>query len=166
QVCKEQPVVVDVVARAGVASRADARLTAQRGDADARVIRYRGQPGVLVGRARLDERIGLEGVAIFDRLRAVVADELDAVELSTQDATELRNLVLVVGREDECAGHASSAAFCRAVRLFVPASARSSRASSSARSKGTPSAVPCTSMNLPEPVATTFMSVPARTASV
>ena len=41
----------------------------------------------------------------------------------------------------------------------MPLSARPSNASSSAFENAAPSAVPCTSMNPPVPVITTFMSV-------
>lgn len=60
---------------------------------------------------------------------------------------------------------AASAVCCMALRSEQPLAARSSRALSRSRSKGLPSAVPCTSTNSPSPVMTTFMSVPAPTSS-
>ena len=47
----------------------------------------------------------------------------------------------------------------------MPVSASTSRSSSSPRENGAPSAVPCTSMNRPLPVMTTFMSTSARASS-
>src|SRR5688500_3126663 len=48
----------------------------------------------------------------------------------------------------------------------MPFAASSSSVSSSAREKSAPSAVPCTSMKLPEPVITTFMSQPQAESSL
>jgi len=53
----------------------------------------------------------------------------------------------------------------RAKTSAMPASARPSNWSSSPRLKATPSAVPWTSMNLPSPVMTTFMSTSAEESS-
>ena len=59
----------------------------------------------------------------------------------------------------------ASAAACRSVNARQPPSASASNWSSRSRSKGSPSAVPCTSMKRPSPVITTFISVSALTSS-
>src|SRR6185312_6411615 len=104
---------------------------------------------------RLD-RSGVEHVNIH----------VQAGHLAAQQFAELAELALVVGGEDELGCH-QPARVSRWISAswVVPISARSRRRLSSSRSNGAPSAVPCTSTNLPEPVTTTFMSVSARTSS-
>ena len=60
---------------------------------------------------------------------------------------------------------ATGTAACRLDSSLMPASASPSRPSSSLRVNAMPSAVPCTSTNLPAPVMTTFMSTSARESS-
>ena len=110
-----------------------------------------------------------------------LAKALEAGQERREDALQLLDLGRVARRdhhleaaaarvdarraEARLDGAHASASRCSSVSRAVPASARSSSASSSERSKGAPSAVPCTSTSSPRPVATTFMSVPARTSS-
>ena len=82
-----------------------------------------------------------------------------------QDSAHLDHLVLIAGGQNDASTHRPSASCCSRVSSAQPVDARSSSASSSDRSKGTPSAVPCTSMKRPSPVQTTFMSVSAVTSS-
>src|SRR5690606_27347046 len=166
---QQQPQVVAVVARARVPRRADAGLAAERVDDDPGVVGERGEPGVLVRRPCLEQRVRLEAVAVLDRLRPVVADELVRSEPVAEDAPQLLVLVRVVGREHEGrhgTPYDASAADWMAASSPAPATARSSSESSSPRSNGAFSAVPCTSMKSPRPVTTTFMSVSARRSSV
>src|SRR5207237_9140073 len=98
---------------------------------------------------------------------------LDVQSGGVEDAPQLDDLAGVAGRQTH-PGHSAvglspvrigramaSASFCSRVRLLQPTAARTSSASSSARWNGAPSAVPCTSMNSPSQVHTTFMSVSA-----
>ena len=64
-----------------------------------------------------------------------------------------------------CSSIGPSACFWALTSDAMPAEARSSRVSSSARLNGSRSAVPWTSTRPPSPVMTTFMSVSARTSS-
>src|SRR6266581_8066042 len=65
------------------------------------------------------------------------------------------------GRSGEPEHHEDpSAAFCLAMSSAIPCIASASSASICAAEKGSPSAVPWTSTKPPEPVITTFMSVP------
>ncbi|OEI69225.1 Uncharacterized protein Cus16_1063 [Curtobacterium sp. ER1/6] len=169
QVPQQQRDVVGVHPGPRVAGGVDAGRALEGVDRDARVVGERRQPGVRHGRARLDQRVRRVGVAVLDRLRPVVADELDPLaERLAEDPAELDDLALVVRRQDDGApGHASpSASRWMAASDRLPASPRSSSVSSSARSNGACSAVPCTSMNFPEPVVTMFMSVSAAESSV
>ena len=54
---------------------------------------------------------------------------------------------------------------CNLINCSMPFFPSSSRLSICSRVKGEPSAVPCTSMNLPSPVQTMFMSTSARESS-
>ena len=60
-----------------------------------------GSPVNCGGGARLDQRVRRETVAVLDRLRTVVADQLVGPEALPQDAPQLLDLVRVVGREHE-----------------------------------------------------------------
>jgi hypothetical protein len=166
---QELEVRAAVARRAGPARGEDPGRSAEDVHADAGVVRERRVARVPGGRARLDERVLLEGRAVLHGLGAVVGDEVDAVEARAEDPAQLLDLVGVVRGEDE-RDHGRppqrpSACACSAVSVVPPPSARSRRASSSARSKGAPSAVPWTSTKEPLPVITTFMSVSARTSS-
>src|SRR5438309_9042631 len=68
-------------------------------------------------------------------------------------------------RRNTLSSRASSARRWSPTSWRMPRSARASRASRRARSKGTCSAVPCTSTNSPPPVMTTFMSTSALESS-
>ncbi len=70
-------------------------------------------------------------------------------------------LLDVVRGEKDLSGHCAKASCCLSVSAAQPAVARSSSRLSRALSKGSPSAVPCTSISRPSPVDTTFMSTSA-----
>src|SRR5450830_619529 len=184
ELVEQQAQVRGVVAvTAGPVRREDAGGAAEHVDAQAGVIRDRGQAGERRQAARLDQRVLRDGHAVLTRLRrADVArpDDVRRVEPgdpAVEDRAQLAELVRVVRREDQPGGHAhappwatrvmgaASAAVWIAASSAVPPRARSSSASSSRRSNGAASAVPCTSTNSPRPVTTTFMSVSARTSS-
>ena len=78
--------VVGVHSRPRIPCGVDARGAAQRIDADPRVVGERRQAGVRGRGARLDQRVLVERDAVLDRLRAVVADELEPGKLRRQDA--------------------------------------------------------------------------------
>src|SRR5205814_1339493 len=69
-------------------------------------------------------------------------------------------VVVGIGR-----GHPVRADRWICTRRWMPPAARSTRRSSSAREKGSPSAVPWSSTREPEPVITTLKSTPARASS-
>src|SRR5690348_13246366 len=73
---------------------------------------------------------------------------------------EFAELAGVAAREDELLHRAPSTARCFAMSSPMPLYARSIIASISRRLNGSPSAVPWISTRPPEPVITTFMSVP------
>ncbi len=164
--CPEQLRIVLVIARtfAGIASRPDAGRAIQRVDLEPGVVRERRQARGFQCRPRFDRGVRLERVAVLDRGRAVVPDELVRPEAITEDAPQLDDLVRVVGRENE-GGHTASVAAWISVSRAAPLPANSSKASSSRLSNGAPSAVPCTSTNRPRPVFTMFMSTSAPESS-
>src|SRR5215831_4493176 len=152
--------------RAGEPRRMHARPSVQRANADARVVRERGQAGAparvtRLGEGVLDERsVGLLGLRDFQgRLR----DDLDPER--TEQGLELAQLAWIGRREDQLlhrrapAWVSASAAFCLATSSAMPRWASAISACISPAEKGAPSAVPCTSTKPPEPVITTFMSV-------
>ena len=96
--------------------------------------------------------------------------DVEPGNLPAEEFTEFAKLAFVVRGQHQPGGRAAHRVSARVSRWMaaswaVPSRARSSSWFSSSRSKGAPSAVPCTSTNLPEPVTTTFMSVSARTSS-
>src|SRR5699024_10317612 len=158
----------------------DARCPAEDVDGEAGVVGEGDEPGLLGHGARFEERILSEGDPGFFHVGQVEinrGDDLLRGQDPREDGAELREFSLVLGGEDEFRAHTilpgvsfrvtgwARARRCLAVRSVMPSAARVSSASSSARAKGTPSAVPCTSTNPPLPVITMFMSVSARTSS-
>ncbi len=75
--------------------------------------------------------------------------DLDVGEVLAQDPLHLLDLLAVARGEEDPGRHEPRASRCSRVRSAQPFSASASRASSSARSKAAPSAVPWTSTNLP-----------------
>jgi hypothetical protein len=160
--------------RAGVAPRPDAGRPSERLDLDARVVgecRQARQSGREPG---LDPGVRLEGQAVLDGLtrdaKLIERDEVRAVE--AEEGPELPQLVRGSGGDGQpsraAVGRASgqrrteaSAVDCASNRRARPVSARSRSVSTRLRSKGTPSAVPWSSMYVPESVPTTFMSTSA-----
>lgn len=168
QLAEQQQVVgVVVLRRPGPPRRQHARHPVQRVHTDPAVVRDRRQPGRGQGGMRLQQRVPLEGRLRLGRfvVRRYVAEpeHLDPGHDRGQDPPQLLELLLVV-RCQENSTHAS-ASCCSFASSAQPEIPSSSRLSSSARSNGAPSAVPCTSMNFPSPVITRFMSVSARTSS-
>ena len=86
----------------------DAGSAPQHVDADAGVVGERGEPGVGMRGARLDEGVLGEGHAVFDRLGAVVADHLEVGPRARDDLAELLNLVRVVRRQNNPRHHRMS----------------------------------------------------------
>ena len=114
-----------------------------------------------------EQRVPLEGGLVLDRF-VVPLDVVDAEHLASGAYSRRSRSISTIFlrlREARKIRHRDRASDCRRVRSAQPFSASPSRASSSTRSNGAASAVPCTSMNLPSPVMTTFMSVSARTSS-
>ena len=147
------------------ARREDPRHPVQRLDGESAVVRHRRQTGLAHPLERLRERVLGEGRTGL-RTRLVRRPDQRQPE-RLQDPGQLGNLALVAGgQQDGPHSDWASTAVWSALSCRIPPSARSSSASSSARENGAPSAVPCTSMMSPSPVATTFMSVSARTSSV
>ena len=95
-------------------------------------------------------------------------EHLDVRRGLGDDPAQLGQLLGVVGGQHDLVrrGHRASAACCSSVSVAQPAAPRSSSSSSTERSNGAPSAVPCTSMNAPAPLITMFMSVSAAESSV
>ena len=160
-------VVVIRGVRAGVSPRANAGCPAEYLDLDARVVGERWQAGQSGREPGLDPSVRLERQAILDRLarrvQVVERDELDTFEV--EQRSELAQLVRRAGGNDEAPGgqrrtEASTVAWA-SKRRASPVSARSSIVSTRPRSNGRPSAVPCSSMYVPESVPTTFMSTSA-----
>src|SRR5690606_41445680 len=132
-------------------------------DAEPGVVGHRGQPGLPGHLAGLEQRVLLEGDAGLGH----VADGGELLQPHDvepgEDAPQLSDLAGVAGGEQD--PHADSASCWMSVSSSHPATARSSSRSSFSRSKGAPSAVPCTSTKVPSPVMTPFMSVSAATSS-
>ena len=154
----EQQRVVAVVGlgRTRPARRQHPRHAVEGVDAQAAVVGHDGQPGRGQAGARLEQRVALEGRLVLDRL-VVRRDVVEAEHLDPPGdvaSARIRRistsfLALREARKTRAGRHERSAARCSRVSSAQPFSARVSRVSSSARSKGAPSAVPCTSTNAP-----------------
>ncbi len=157
-----------VVAAAGPTRAEDARHAVEGVDAQAAVVGDGGLAGGRRDRLGLEQGVGREGLPGLGDLGhvgvGVQPDELDGQPQPAEDLAELGDLVRVACGQDH-PGHDRSASACRWVSSAQPPAARPSSRSSRARSNGSRSAVPCTSMYRPSPVITTFMSVSARTSS-
>src|SRR3569623_96920 len=151
-----------VVAGAGVARAVDAGCAAERVDLEAAVVGERGQAGRLRHLARLLRRVAGERVGVLDDIGHVNIVERSHFDAGQQLA-QLDELAAIARREHE-RSHAI-ALRCAAVSSWMPARARSSIASSCLRSKLACSAVPWTSISLPEASPTTFMSTSALLSS-
>ena len=188
QLAQELGVVLGVGGvRAGVSARVDAGPALELGDLDPGIVGERRQAGRARGKAGLDPGIRLERQAVLDRLardpEVVEGDELQGRDV--EQLAELPELVRRAGRDDDPArrrsgGDGSARAAGRGPaqrRTFESASAwasnsfpsptwaRSSRASTRARSNGAPSAVPWSSTYVPASVPTTLKSTAARESS-
>jgi len=179
----EQSNVVLLVGRVGasIATRPDARPALQGVDLEAGIIGEGRQAGRSSGKPGLDPGIRLEREAVLDRLsfdaEIVKGDEVDAVDIE-----QLPELAKLMGRargDDDArscerGGHSATgavqgpqrrtverAAACASNSFSRPVWARSRRLSTRARSKGLPSAVPCSSTYLPASVAMTLKSTSA-----
>ena len=156
---------------AGIAGAVDPGCATEGADLEAGVVgdgretggRRQGrclQPGVLLqGGARL--------LHLGDVGRA--RPQFGVRERLGHDRPDLLGLVRIGRSEDEDhrgAGGSASTAACASRIRPIPAVARSSNSSSSARLNGAPSAVPWTSTKPPADVITTFMSVSARESSL
>src|SRR5262245_4954152 len=175
---QQQPVVGGVaysavgLRQARPARREHARHAVERVEADAGVVGEGWQAGHLDGGPGLDQGVALEGVLRLDRLVVGIdvgeAEHLDIGQLVFEYSPQLLQLPrIVAGQKDLLHVPAPSPNECRWSRVSStqPADAKPSISSKSARSNGSPSAVPCTSTNRPPPVITTFMSVSALTSS-
>src|SRR6185369_12907517 len=144
---------------ASVTRRMNPRSSAERVHAKARVVGERGQPRREGGMTRLGEGVlekGLVGFLGFGDAEFRLRDDARAEGL--EELLDLRLLARIArGKND--ALHKPSARRCCATSSAMPRPAMASSWSSSARAKGSPSAVPCTSTKRPAPVITTFMSV-------
>src|SRR3954462_102040 len=146
--------------------RLHTRGAAERGDLDPRIIRDRGQAAVLVIVERLEPRIlGERGARFF---RFIDGGHIrKRHQLNAQAGEDSANLAELahVRRRDEQRVHfprcAPTIARCFSINCLIPSSASPISASSARRSKGSPSAVPCSSMKRPSPVFTKFMSTSA-----
>ena len=193
QLAQQQLVVGVVVAlRTGPACGSHPGAAVQGVDLDARVIgqgRQTGPQGALAG---LDDGIALEGALGLGGLGVTLdvgqADDVEGNVGRLDDGPQLTQLLGVVRGEDERGalragsllgggrhGRAdgllhhlpsASAAACMTLSSEHPLRPRSSRTLRVSRSKGTPSAVPWTSMKSPLPATTMFMSVSAVESSV
>ena len=161
-------------ARTGIAGRVDAGRAAQCIDLQPRVVGDGRQSAVTRRVARLEDGVLDEGQAgllgLGDAVLALRADMDPGLGQQAFDLTDLAGVV--AGQDDGLADmrsrhepQTSSAARCAAWMERMPAAPSSSSASSSARVKGWPSAVPWTSMKRPSPSITRFMSVSADESS-
>jgi hypothetical protein len=139
---------------AGVAPGSDAGPAAQGVDLDPRVVGDRGQPCQAGVEAGLEPGIGLERCAVLDRIagnaQRIEVDQLSAVR--SEQLGQLDQLVPGARRDDDPGpvGLAqrrtpASASAWAANSRSRPVPARSSSEVKPARSKGLPSAVPCSS---------------------
>src|SRR6476661_7968801 len=112
-------------------------------------------------------------LGLFDWIEIVQGDKFDRD--TVENPGDLVDLAGVRGRDQQFAQVVQGFYWatrisptierCKSTSSRMPWSARARRSSRARRSKGGPSAVPCTSMNLPSPVLTTFMSTSARESS-
>ena len=157
-----------VTVSAGPAGGEDPRCTAEDVDADSRVVGDGGVPCRGCRGTGLDEGVLGErdsGFGDIGQSRLGGGEHLGVcTEDGSEDGQQLSFLALIVSGEDEGRHPASTSDWMR-VSSVQPWAARSSSLPSSSRSNGAPSAVPWTSMNFPEPVMTTFISVSARESS-
>src|SRR5262249_45337201 len=138
--------------RARESRRMYARPSVQRANADARVVRERGQARAparvtRLGESVLDERsVGFLGLRDF---QGRLPDDLHPER--TEQGFELAHLARIGRREDQFlhrrvpAWATASAAFCLATSSAMPCWASAISACISPAEKGAPSAVPCTS---------------------
>ena len=162
-------VKVAAIGRFGPIGGVDAGRAAERVDLDAGIVGQRGEAGGLDGGAGLDARVADEAVLGLLGLRQVeVAVRQAGDAVGREEGAELVELAQVMGRDQELLAveppHAM-ADFWAATSVAVPASARSRRASNSAREKVEPSALACISIIRPAPVMTKLPSVPASLSS-
>ena len=144
---------------AGVTAGPDPRAGIEGVDLEPRVVGKGRQTGRSGGEAGLDPGVRLEGEAVLDRVtrdpELVEGDEVQVVEpFDSEQLPELAQLVGRAGCDDEPAAAprrrgqrrtVASAAACASNSRVRPVWARSSRASTRARSNGLPSAVPWSS---------------------
>src|SRR5262245_59366810 len=154
--------------------RLHARRLVERVDLDPRIIRDAHQACRLGVIARLQPRILLKRrpclLGLDDRLPIVQRQQPHGHAL--EDSCNFFQLARIGGR-DQQRSHREPAQErisptidrWRETSSRMPLSASSRRSSRALRSKGGPSAVPCTSMKRPSPVLTTFMSTSARESS-
>ncbi len=180
QLSQQQFVVVRVGGlRAGPAGGAYAGHAVQRIDLETGVVGERREARRGDTGTGLEQRIAGEGALGLGRDRVGrhvgQSEHLDVRSGFGHDPPQLVQLLAVVcGEYDgpwQALGQAQPASAARAARWWSassaqPASPRASIVSSRPRSNGSPSAVPCTSMNLPSPLITMFMSTSAVTSSL
>ena len=158
----QQKGVAILVRALAVARRVDARSAVQRIHAQAAVVRESGQTGELCGGFRLDERVFLEGFAVFLGFRRTLRqrDDLDAE--AAHDSGQLCQLFLVMGSKYKLHYRLSPITLaCLRHSVRQPRLPRPSSLRSSVSVNGRPSPVPCTSMNSPLLVITTLQSTMA-----
>src|SRR5262249_27375104 len=157
----------------GVARRLHAGRAVERFDADAGVVRQRGQLREPARVPCLRQRVLDEACMWLVRLRDPelrLRDHFDAQW--REQAAKLAQLSGIARGENEAREtgpgpaakpqgppRSSSERFCSAISARMPPSASVMSVSISLREKATPSAVPWTSTKRPAPVMTTFMSV-------
>jgi len=160
---------LDVVRVRGVVARVaggvHARRATERVDLDAGVVAERGRTG------RLQRGDGLEGRVLGvgrARLVHLVGEGDDLVAGGTEELLVLAELARVAGRQDQAPGAqvSFSASFWAAISSVIPLPASASICSSSARLKGSPSAVAWSSISRPSSPMTQLRSVPAAKSSV
>src|SRR6185436_12578409 len=138
---------------------------------DARVVGDRRQPTGHRGLAGLGERVGLEGGLLLDQLSPgsdlIDGHQLEADALLAEDGLDLPHLVGVAAADDDLHGVLARvrASLCRAKSCWAPIFASSTSLPYSSDEKGSLSAVPWISTNLPVSVSTKLKSTSAAESS-
>ena len=158
----QQKGIAVLVRTLAVARGVDTGSTVERIHAQAAVVRESGQTGELCGGFCLDERVFLEGFAVFLGFGGTLRQRDDFNAEAAHDSGQLCQLFLVMGSKYKLHYRLSPITLaCLRHSVRQPRLPRPSSFRSSVSVNGRPSPVPCTSMNSPLEVITTLQSTMA-----